>query len=658
MVVTTLFQSLYGKESNPIITGFHKSSIVVYTHDGILELIFGLQPNINTSELTFTKRVNLRIKPPLPQNFECKKILVSSNKHHIALVGINDVLLVTLQYDLVCFAAKTSAMKDEYYCESVSLISSRHSKKIKVREVRWSNDLETFSGSLLGILLSSNIVELFNCDKPKNPMGVADFSVLLPRSSNTFGLGVTAENFTFGHKVINDLEPDDIYHSIIVIDTDGHFHSVCFKITETNISNILPAISSIPIYGLKKTNILEDVSDILLLNNSCSNKIPIFAITTYTGLVIHLTSLVKSAVEWRQSNPQLEFYVVENYRLPVAKSSPKNPITISNDENTANHYIIQDSCAVYSVNYSTSLNNLISKISESNLYDETESLKFHHILKTSGCLLSYTSSAICLDDSNLKKVPLQAIMFVCVCEDSNLLYHCINRELCKKSHVPEKISLKKSMESQKETQSTLVADILKILSNRRVFPAFKMPEKYNEKLQLECIIAALQVILANNDVLDCGIEKVSSCLENLSKIQKENSEYAAKELNRFSTYFDDLMLIKNQVKIHRDSIKKLIQRTDKVTEYVVPSDDVPLIEDEIKIYEKLESMEESLNSLNRATIDILENINDKKDAVYGNTKSFQSSASTQKFMLMKNTKDIESLVKWTKKLHESVDELL
>ncbi|CEF64509.1 Nucleoporin Nup88 family-containing protein [Strongyloides ratti] len=654
MVVSKLFHVLFGKECHPIITGFHKSSIIVFAN-GKLQVIFGIQPNFETGELSYSQNVSLNLKPELPQNFECKKLVTSSSKHHVALVGNNEVFLISLPYDLSCFAFKLERIKDTYFCESLPLIKGKYGKKIKINEVKWSDDDEVFNSSTVGVLLSNNSVELYSVLDVKKPIAIANFGLLLPNDSNTFGLSTMLENFSFGPKFKSEIT-DDQYYTIFAVDNEGQFYTISFIVDKGKVLKIFSPTKGIYIFGNDNRHSINNICDILLLNNSCRDKIPIFSVVTYSGTVMHLTSLIKSDVDWKNGIPDFELYVVENYQLPTVKVEAGNSITISNDSTTPNNYMIQDLYSLYSVDYTTSLNGLISQMINKPFSDQTEPLKFHQIFGCSGSIIPNTGSVVCLDDSELKKMPLQSVLFLCVCSDGNILYHCIYRELMRKLKIPENVENKITEIAPKPTESNLISEILTIMSKRQVFPAFKISEKPSEKVQLECMIDALKIILANNEILHQGIEKVDTTIEKMSTLHKENCTFVDKELDRLSEYFDDLMRLKETIKICRDSIKGLIKRTDKIMDYVIPSDDVPLIENEIKIYGKLEEIENLCESMSKATFNILEDVNNKKSILYGTTKSFQSSASGQKFMLMKNTKDIEDLQKWTKKLQSSVDE--
>uniref|UniRef100_A0A0N5CDF2 Nuclear pore complex protein Nup88 n=1 Tax=Strongyloides papillosus TaxID=174720 RepID=A0A0N5CDF2_STREA len=653
MVVSTLFHTLFGKECHPIITGFHKSSIIVF-FDGKLQIIFNLQPNLETGELDYSKRVNLNLKPELPRNFECKKLIVSPSKNHVAIVGHNEVFLVLLSYDLSCFAFKLEDMKDTYYCESLALLKGRHGKKVKIREAKWSDDDEIFNSSVIGLLLSTNSVELYSVVNVNKPIAIANFGLLFPNDSNTFGFSTMLENFTFGPKFESDVTNDQFY-TIFAVDNEGKFYTISFIVNKAVVTKICSPVGEISIFGSSTKNALNNVCDILLLNNSCRDEIPIFAVVSYSGAVIHLTSTVKSDIDWKNGIPEFELYVIENYQLPTVKVEAKNSIFISNDPTTPNHYTIQDLYALYTVDYTTSLNKLISQMMNTNFSDQTEPLKFHQIFGCTGTIIPNTCSVVCLDDSEIKKMPLQSILFLCVCSDGNILYHCIYRELMRKSKLPEKRGNRITDVPPKATESSLISEILTIMSKRQVFPAFKVSEKPSEKDQLECMIDALKIILSNNEILNQGIERGDKSIEEISTLHKENCAFVEKELDRLSVYFDDLMKIKDTIKLCRDSVKKLIQRTDKVMEYVIPSDDVPLIEDEVKTYEKLQDIENLCESMGKATFNILEDINNKKNSLYGTTKSFQSSVSGQKFMLMKNTKDIDDLQKWVKKLQNNTE---
>uniref|UniRef100_A0A0K0E7V6 CPSF_A domain-containing protein n=1 Tax=Strongyloides stercoralis TaxID=6248 RepID=A0A0K0E7V6_STRER len=656
MVVSTLFHTLFGKECHLTITGFHKSSIIVFV-DGKLQIIFGIQPNFETGELGYSQQVILNLKPELPQNFECKKLVISSSKHHVAIVGNNEVYLVSLPYDLSCFAFKLERIKDTYYCESLPLIKGKYGKKIKIREVKWSGDDEIFNSSTVGILLSNNSVELYSVGDLKKPVAVANFGLLLPNNSNTFGFSTMLENFSFGPKFKSEVTNDQFY-TIFAIDNEGQFYTISFIIVKNNVSKIFYPIKGIPIFGSDSKHSINNICDILLLNNSCRDEIPIFAIVTYSGTVMHLTSLVKSDVDWKNGIPEFELYVIENYQLPTVKVEAGNSFMITNDSTTPNNYMIQDLYSLYSVDYTTSLNSLISQMLNKTFSDQTEPVKFHQIFGCSEKIIPNTCSVVCLDDSELKKMPLQSVLFLCVCSDGNILYHCIYRELLRKLKLPEIVENKITETPQKFVESNLISDILTIMSKRQVFPAFKISEKPNEKVQLECMIDALKIILTNNEILNQGIEKIDTTIEEMSTFHKESCTFVDKELDRLSEYFDDLMRLKETIKMCRDSIKILIKRTDKIMDCVIPSDDVPLIEDEVKIYGKLEEIENLCESMSKTTINILEDINNKKNTLYGTTKSFQSSASGQRFMLMKNTKDIEDLQKWIKKLQNNVEEFL
>uniref|UniRef100_A0AC35UEM7 DNA damage-binding protein 1 n=1 Tax=Rhabditophanes sp. KR3021 TaxID=114890 RepID=A0AC35UEM7_9BILA len=655
MVISTIIEDICGTK-DAIITNGPQNSVITITK-GKIRVIYGFNLDTGRQYTTSSKTCEIITKPALPDEWKTEQLLLSKEGNFLAIIGSHEVYILGVHFDLVAYALEPEKLKSVYYCEAVPLIKEKYGKKVKIQKVLWAEEESFMKGNGVGVLLRNNVVEIFNASKPAEPGITGDFRPACPTSNNTFGVNNCIETFAWGPMIADDIT-NGVHYSLFAVDSDGQIHTVSISKGENKQWASNEIRKSTQIHGLTSKNLLMDISDILFLNNTHKSRLPMFAIVTLSGNLIHAVVTPTSQMEWIDGNVSFELFAVESTSFSQFDGKQENGIHLLNDPVSKNHYLLYGSRGVYSVDYTRSVNNLVADIGHHQQEKTaTNGLIFHQIFNCSKQVIPHSVGVLPLEKMGISDLPVQTVMLFGLVEDQGLVVHCVNRQLLRadaKLNIHGK-PLKISTET--ENQQPLINEIIDILSQRQILPVFQLDDKSNERTKAQILISAFNVALGNDKILKSSMEKLDQNINSIPGRTVTVAEALEKEHVRISEFYDDLVEIKNNVKLLRDEVCVLSGRLDGVLEKISPSDDVAILSDEIRIYEDLMDFKAKLEEYQESISEMSEEINEKKALFFGETKSFQATPVAQKFMLQKTTQDLENLTTWIKKLKTDADEL-
>lgn len=212
------------------------------------------------------------------------------------------------------------------------------------------------------------------------------------------------------------------------------------------------------------------------------------------------------------------------------------------------------------------------------------------------------------------------------------------------------------VEEQIETGDYLLEECMKILESQTAVPSLKLNESITEAQGIAAANSIVETLVKNMKVTQVAFKKVHDIITNnimsSGTISNNKSVCTERLLRLLSTYVD----LKNRIYKIQATVAQLKKRSDELGSGLAPKM-FPLTDSEKAMNDKLETLRIDVDGIMRQIPYLANEVATKRRDRFGPVRSFCASMNAQKFMLSKNTEDINEMVSWTKKLIKKIDSM-
>uniref|UniRef100_A0A915PK52 DNA helicase n=1 Tax=Setaria digitata TaxID=48799 RepID=A0A915PK52_9BILA len=635
-----------GISGNILIDNYMGHGLMVF--DGnILWFIAGLYPGTDGKPYC-KRRTKLCIDPALPFEEKFSAMFVNKNGSRVALSTAHSVFVVEIPYDCWCRQAVTrdplmDHLQSTYHCKSYFVgcnVGSANSG-VNILKIRWCSKERHECGhhayNKLAVLSNGNIIRIYDTDITcATPTVIIDFKSMLglseTSSARSFGLCNYIASFDFGPSFIrtdSDSGREISLRTLFAIDNEcGEIYIViCSE------SRVIEVQGPLAVTGTGTSDYTcNDALDILYIQCHDKASLPVFSLISSKGCITHFFAVT---LDQETFDGHMEFVLIsyDNLLLPC-KPLVDIVYCLQNDPAQSGQYFVLCGANLFTVDVRPWYH-LLSYLLLSGANCEKDSndfpdSKIHHIFRILGSTDSkgqqdaiiFATAANIVDEKFLTPDDInnafdeRDIVYVAATSSKQLVHKFTKQDAILNNR--RGISERHSIPTERRIQNYLLEECLAILKSQTMIPTFRISED----------IESLETINNNK----------STCTERLLRV--------------LSAYVD----VKNRIYKIQRAVAQLKKRSDELGLGLIPRM-FPLTDSEKALKDRLETLHVEVDGIIRQLPYLANEVAAKRRDRFGPTRSFCASVSAQKFMLSKNTEDINEMVSWTKQLIKKIDSI-
>ncbi|VDK80577.1 unnamed protein product [Litomosoides sigmodontis] len=664
-----------------------------YTSDGLmvfdgntLWFVTGLYSGAD-GKAYCNRKIKLCIDSPLPSDEKFNAMSVNRNGSRVALSSAHSVSVIEIPYDCWCRQSVTQDplmdhLQPLYHCKNQFVGSHTWSANIAVDilKIRWCWEGRHRSGhhacNILAVLYSGNIVRIYDAGISCTiPTVVVDFKSLfgLSESSCDRSLGVHnyIASFDFGPSFIcsgNANGTEINVKTLVAIDNDcGDIYVVTYSDNSViEIQGPLILTGNVP-GGFASSGAF----DILYVQHREKTSLPVFSLISSSGCITHFLILTLNEEAF---DGHMEFVLVsyDNILLPF-KPLADNSYCLQNDHVQSGQYFVVCGVNLFSININPWIHLLSNSLPANANYEKKASdlpdSKIHHVFvvlgsaETSGMVDAITFATIAYVTIGKSPIPddicrvfnEKNIVYIAVTSSRQLLYKFARqdtiwhekRAVVRRHNVPV---------VEEKAQDYLLEECMKILQSQTVIPSFRLNKSVTESEAIIVANGVVQALVENMRITENAFKRIQDIIaedmKSLEAINNNKSTCTERLLRVLSAYVD----LRNRIYKIQKAVAQLKKRSDELGLGLVPKM-FPLTDSEKALKDKLEALHVEVDGITRQLPYLASEIAAKRHDRFGPVRSFCASMSAQKFMLSKNTEDINEMVNWTKQLVKKIDSI-
>ncbi|KAL3994007.1 hypothetical protein ACH3XW_19960 [Acanthocheilonema viteae] len=676
-----LLDSLTSKISGTVlIDNYTSHGLMVFDGD---TLWFVADLYSGTDGKTYCNRqIKLCIDPPLPLDEKFRAILVNRNGSRAALSSAHSVFVIEIPCDCWCRQSVTQNplmdhLQSTYHCKSRFIGSQTWSANIAVDilKIRWCWKERHKSGyhtyNRLAVLYSGNIVRIYDTDITcTTPTVVIDFKSILglceSSCDRSFGVHNYIASFDFGPSIIradNENGAEINLKTLFAIDNDcGDIYIVVY--TDSRI---------IEIQGpLALTGTVPDASsgafDVLYIQYHEKTSLPVFSLISSNGCITHFLALTLDKEDF---DGHVEFILVsyDNILLPC-KPLADISYCLQNDPVQSGQYFVICGANLFSIDINPWIhllsNLLLANANYGKNANDLPDSKIHHIFVVLGNIeakgmtdaIIFATSCVTnnkspISDDIYKAFNEKDIVYIAVTSSEQLLHKFTRRDVWSDKRA---VVRRHNMPVEEGTQDYLLEECVKTLQSQTVIPSFRLNKSVTEAEAIAVANGVVQALVENMKITQIAFKKVQDIItedvKSLEAINNNKSACAERLLRILSAYVD----LRNRIYKIQRTVAQLKKRSDELGSDLVPKM-FPLTDTEKVLKDKLETLHVEVDGIARQLPYLANEVATKRRDRFGPVRSFCASMSAQKFMLSKNTEDINEMVSWTNQLIKRIDSI-
>ncbi|VDN02572.1 unnamed protein product [Thelazia callipaeda] len=650
-----------------------------------------------------TRKIELCMYPALPSNEKFDVMLVNKMGNKVALSSLHSVYIIDVPN--VCWSGRlvtksrlSEHLRSTYCCKSQCIRSSIGMENgANIIKIRWYweefDEYEYLICNTLALLHERNVVRIYDTDVScALPKIILNFNALLGMdgSSNIRSIGLYnyIASFDFGPSFVSRLPNQDNKEihlkTLFAVDSECGDLYIAFYSDEKQVLiysyehyfRVVQIQGPCSLMGSKyDSSFRGDALDLLFIHCIENPSLPVFSLISSDGRITHILVLLMQ-VKVLYFNCQLlyllaiynalvgfvEFILIiyDSFLMPC---KPRVNVShyLRKDAVQSGHYFVINGIDLYSVDIKGWTDSLSSMLQDAN----SEEGSFGEALEQA----SFSSKIYqifrifeCADDAGLQDTVLamtaaavenqypqthnffngKNIVYIIITSSKQLLFRS-NDSLFNECVLP-------NVSSEGDTQNYLMGESKEISYSQTMVPRLRL----NSVSESQCIELACEVIetmIRNMVVTEMTFKEAQNIYnqrcENSEEIKDFKSIYREQLLQLMAGYVD----LKNRVFKIRKVVFQLKQRNNEAKFHLLPKM-FPVTDTEKILKDKLQTMLVETHGVAQQIPNLINEVAVKHRKLFGPARSFSASASAQKFMLSKNSKDIDKMVIWTKKLTE------
>ncbi|KAM3719764.1 Protein npp-24 [Dirofilaria immitis] len=684
-VMDMLLDSLAAKSSGTILIDNYTNCGLMIFDGNTLWFIAGLYSGTD-GKAYCNRRIEFCIDPALPSDEKFTAMFVNKNGSRVALSSAHSVFLIEIPYDCWCRQSVTrnpltDHLLSNYHCKSrfVGCRTRSPSTAIDILKIRWCSKERHESGhhahNRLAVLYSGNIVRIYDTDITcATPAVVIDFKSLLGPSESScgrsFGVYNYIASFDFGPSFVcvsNENGAEISLKTLFAIDNDcGDIYIVVYSEDRVvEMQGPLALTETAP-----GDSACSGAFDVLYIQYHEKTSLPFFSIISSKGCITHFLVLTLNQETF---DGHMEFVLVsyDNILLPY-KPVADISYCLQNDSVQSGKYFVLCGANLFSIDinpWAHLLSDLL--LANANYRKSANDLpnsEIHHVFLVLGSIegkglddtITFGITAITADDKSLishhicKAFGEKSIVYIAVTSSKQLLYKFTRQNTIWHD---KRVAVKRSdMSVESGSQNYLLEECLKILQSQTVVPSFRLNKSVTEAEAMTVANSIVEILVGNMKVTQVAFKRIQDIItEDIKRLEAINNNKSAcmeRLLRVLSTYVD---LRNNIYKIQR-TVAQLKKQSDELGSGLVPKM-FPLTDPEKNLKDKLETIRVKVDCITRQLPHLANEVATKRRDRFGPVRSFCASMSAQKFMLSKNTEDINEMVSWTKQLIKRIDSI-
>ncbi|KAK6103630.1 hypothetical protein QQG55_13240 [Brugia pahangi] len=685
-VMYPLLDLLTTKVSEVVLIDNYTSHGLIIFGGNTLWFVVGLYSGAD-KKAYYNRKIKLYTDPPLPLHEKFKAMFVNGNSTSVALSSEHSVFVVELPYDFWCRQSVTENpvldhLQPTYHCRNQFVDPYAKSKNtvVDILKIRWCRKEKYECGhhtySRLAILYSENIVRIYDTDiSCDTPTVVIDFkSILGPSESScgrSFGVHNYIASFDFGPSFArgdNEIGAQIGLKTLFAIDND------CGDIYIAIYSNnrVIEMQGPLTLTGIVPGDFAcSGALDMLYVQYREDTSLPIFSLISPKGCITHFLALT---LQQETFNGHVEF-ILAHYDNVLLPCKPLADISycLQNDSIQPGQYFVFCGANLFSIDinpWAHLLSDLFrTKTKYDKHVDDLPDSKVHHVFAVLGnkeiketadairyAATAYATNEKVLDNHLMRDFNKKDIIYVAITSSKQLLHKFTryNGILYEKNVIARRYGT--PVEEQIETGDYLLEECMKILESQTAVPSLKLNESITEAQGIAAANSIVETLVKNMKVTQVAFKKVHDIITNnimsSGAIINNKSVCTERLLRLLSTYVD----LKNRIYKIQATVAQLKKRSDELGSGLAPKM-FPLTDSEKAMNDKLETLRIDVDGIMRQIPYLANEVATKRRDRFGPVRSFCASMNAQKFMLSKNTEDINEMVSWTKKLIKKIDSI-
>uniref|UniRef100_A0A0R3RIJ6 MMS1_N domain-containing protein n=1 Tax=Elaeophora elaphi TaxID=1147741 RepID=A0A0R3RIJ6_9BILA len=550
---------------------------------------------------------------------------------------------------------------------------------IDILKIRWCWKGRHKSGhhayNRLAILHSGNFIKIYDTDINYTiPAIMIDFKSLLGVNESGFGHSLGVHNyiasFDFGPsfvRVDNDSGAEINLETLFAIDNDcGDIYIVVYSDNRViEIQGPLALTGTVP-----GDSTCSGAFDMLYIQYHEKTLLPIFSLISSNACVMHFLALT---LDKETFDGHMEFILV-SYDNILLSCKPLADISycLQNDPVQSGQYFVICGANLFSIDinpWANLLSNLLlTNASRGKNTSDLPDSKIHHVFailgstETKGVADAITfATTVCvtndkslMSDDVYKAFDEKDIVYIALTSSIQLLHKFKRQDTI--WHDKRAIVRRHDVPIEGRTQDYLLEECLKILQSQTVVPNLRLNKSVTEAEAIEVASGVVQALVENMRVTQVAFRRIQDIItedmKSLKTINNNKSTCTERLLRVLSAYVD----LRNRIYKIQRAVAQLKKRSDELGSGLVPKM-FPLTDSEKALKDKLDTLRVEVDGITRQLPHLASEVAAKRRDRFGPVRSFSASMSAQKFMLSKNTEDVNEMVSWTKQLIKKIDSI-
>ncbi|VDK44661.1 unnamed protein product [Anisakis simplex] len=595
------------------------------------------------------------MRPRLPTGVDIQWIGANESGSHVALIGSKSAFIVEIPNDIWAVNVRlwNERIQSTYYCRCTTIGSGMQvgSHRTTILKARWYIKEADEKGESvcdrIALLYSDSVIRVFDASEPTEvPIARLDFRPILSSSSsldlstissrdqsqyNGLGLYNSIVSFDFGPSLkYNNWNSDDNddktsgasrrVATIFAVDNEhGALYVAPFHFESPSSSQPLGPFHIEP---EAQQRYLSDVCDIIHVRHTSSAEIPLFALVTSSGVILHIVPIPSSSTFDNSEIIKYEMLAVDAFSLLSNHSSFNDEFLLLNDPVKLGYYLVYGRGSVFRINVTSSVSNIFNMLTR-NRCDEnvTESGFVEHIFWIVGDDARETSSK--------QRSAVTAKRIRCVCSTSVMGIDGVKGVNGESSDDDDADCCYSELNSDFKRTSTVTS----LKANRILF--LTLVGDTSPQLLTRCVV--LNGSLKESDMIRTTDAVLNALLQNIS------------------TVTDVCTLVSSRLNDAHQRKIDLQEQWDEVDARLlnvirsVLSQRVPMLTNaEKETLEKLNKMQSTLNEHLQYISQLADETASLRRERLGFTRPFQASSNARAFML---SKKYVSIVNYYKEVH-------
>uniref|UniRef100_A0A0M3HTM1 Nuclear pore complex protein n=1 Tax=Ascaris lumbricoides TaxID=6252 RepID=A0A0M3HTM1_ASCLU len=681
-----LLEEAISRSKKPLICGYVKQAILIFGDDVLHLLSHSSADADGHAQFEGHTLQALNIRPKLPDVIDVQYIAANEIGSRVVLLSPFIAFSVEIPQDIwgSGLSGWDERIRPSYYCRcsAIGTASKFGSYRASILRARWyvkgHNEYGQNKSERIALLYSDSVIRIFDTSEhSKCLIAKVDFrQVLYSDFSSTeseqtrLGLHNSIVSFDFGPPFgsTDAGDEEELMHTILAVDSEnGDLYVAPFQFCSPR----CPKPSGpFHIEWQSQGESLCDICDVIHVRHASSPTLPLFALVTTAGIVVHFVPVVLQKA-FLDDAVDYEMLPIDSFRLPCEKSV-SDGLLLNNDDVDLGRYLIFGSESVYWVDVKPSIASIHAALHESNscIVDEEsvfEESSLQHIFCIVDSALSSTQVRIncactvvtkCqMTEIDEDEIHEKKVLFVALtCDNQLLTRRILIHHLYSNMNVLPSKSTTLPRECDAFGFQSLGAECVNVLRNRVTVPKVKLMSTVSEEELIATSGAIADSLRTNLSIINDAHQLVASRLNDVHQCKKDLEEQWCKIDDRALRIVRAFLDAENRIYEMRERIGKFRKRLDRIRS--VLSQRVPFLTNaEKEALAKLEKMHSTLKDRIQYIGELADEVASRRRDRFGCVRPFRASVNARLFVLSKNSDDISQLEAWMGQLKNRLDHL-